>query len=157
MYCRSAIKERLPNYLQTSNGQLDMMNKTVLLIDDDQTTLLLVERYLRDSGFEILTATEARQGLQLLKDHPDIPVVLVDYMMPHMTGVEVLHAVQELSPPPYILLISSLPRDQIPSGLHADGFLKKPISKKNLLEVVEKGIATYESHKRNGKENHLQN
>ena len=132
------------------------MKKTVLLIDDDQTTLLLVKRYLENSGFDLLTATEARQGLQLLRDHPKIPVVLVDYMMPHMTGVEVLHAVQELSPPPFILLISSLPKDQIPSGLHADGFLKKPISKSHLLEVVEKGIATYNSLKQNGKENHLQ-
>ncbi len=128
----------------------------ILLIDDDQTTLLLIKRYLEGSQYTIHTATEARQGLQILKDNPEISLVLVDYMMPHMTGVEVLHAVQEMSPEPYILLMSSLPQEQIPSGLHTDSFIKKPISKTNLLEVIAKGVQIYSERRSGRKESPLQ-
>ncbi len=128
----------------------------VLVIDDDQTTLLLIKRYLEGSRFTLHTATEARQGLQILKDNPDISIVLVDYMMPQMTGVEVLHAVQEMSPEPYILLMSSLSREQIPSGLHADGFIKKPVSKTHLLEVIVEGLQIYDERRTGQKESPLQ-
>ncbi len=128
----------------------------VLVIDDDQTTLILIKRYLEGSQFTLHTATEARQGLQILKENPDISLVLVDYMMPHMTGVEVLHAVQEMSPEPYILLMSSLSKDQIPSGLHADGFIKKPVSKTRLLEVIVEGLQLYDQRKTGQKESPLQ-
>ncbi len=128
----------------------------ILVIDDDQTTLTLIKRYLETSQRTLHLATEARQGLQVLKDNPDISVVLVDYMMPHMTGVEVLHAVQEMSPEPYILLMSSLPKDQIPSGLHADGFIKKPVSKTHLLEVIEQGLIQYDTRKTGEKQSPLQ-
>lgn len=131
-------------------------SRGVLVIDDDQTTLLLIKRYLEASPYTLHTATEARQGLQILKDHPDISVILVDYMMPHMTGVEVLHAVQELSPEPFILLMSSLSQDQIPSGLHADGFIKKPVSKIRLLEVFEEGFQQFDSRKSGKKPSRLQ-
>ncbi|QPJ62977.1 MAG: response regulator [Candidatus Nitronauta litoralis] len=128
----------------------------ILLIDDDQTTLLLIKRYLEGSPYFIHTATEARQGLQILKDNPEISLIIVDYMMPHMTGVEVLHAVQDMSPEPFILLMSSLSKEQIPSGLHADGFIKKPISKTNLLEVISKGIQTYSERMSGRKESPFQ-
>ncbi|MCA9482729.1 MAG: response regulator [Nitrospina sp.] len=122
---------------------MDQAQQQVLVIDDDQTTLMLIKRYLSEIPVRVHTAEDARRGLQTLKDGEDIGLVLVDYMMPQMTGVEVLHAVQEMTPPPYILLISSLEEDQIPSGLHADGFLKKPISKTNLQEVVKEGLGKY--------------
>lgn len=122
---------------------MDQVQQQVLIIDDDQTTLMLIKRYLSEMPVRVHTVEDAHQGLKTLKEGEDIGLVLVDYMMPQMTGVEVLHAVQEMTPPPYILLISSLEEDQIPSGLHADGFLKKPISKTNLQEVVKEGLDKY--------------
>lgn len=129
-------------------------SQQVLVIDDDPTTLLLIQRYLSEMPLDVHIAENAEAGLRLLKENREISLVLVDYMMPQMTGVEVLHALQEKNPRPQILLISSLAQDQIPSGLQADGFLKKPISKNNLQEMVKNGLTQYRDRSR-GKQQSL--
>ena len=61
----------------------------ILVIDDDRSTLLLYEMILREEGFEVSSAANGPEGLQLMKSkRPDL--VVLDVSMPGMNGLEVL-------------------------------------------------------------------
>jgi len=62
---------------------------TILCIDDDSETLALRRHFLQSSGYSVLTASSAVDGLRTLSDGAGVDLVLLDYMMPGMNGDEV--------------------------------------------------------------------
>jgi len=71
--------------------------RTILIIDDDSTILLLVSAYLRQEGFRVITAPDGRAGLeQFSAERPDM--VLCDLSMPGLGGLGVLAEVKRRSP-----------------------------------------------------------
>lgn len=77
----------------------------VLLVDDDQDALMLLERELSQDGYTIYTATSALEGLDIL-GRQDIRVVVSDYSMPGMSGVEFLQKVKSLYPDTVRIMLS---------------------------------------------------
>ena len=69
----------------------------ILCVDDEPSILQSLERLFK-SDFQVLTAASAAQGFALLKDHNDCAVVLSDYRMPEMNGVEFLKEVRQIYP-----------------------------------------------------------
>ncbi len=69
----------------------------VLIVDDSRAMRMIVKRTLRQAGFSGLTIQEAANGKEALdsivSDSPDL--VLTDWNMPEMTGIELLHALKE--------------------------------------------------------------
>ena len=66
------------------------MNERILIIEDDQQILKLLQRGLAYEGYTVDTATDGRMGLILARDHtPDL--VILDWMLPGMDGLEVCH------------------------------------------------------------------
>ena len=72
------------------------MNTKVLIIDDDDTSRELLCLLLHIQHFEILVASSGSEGLEILKKHPDIKLIITDYMMPEMNGEEFVLRVREL-------------------------------------------------------------
>jgi diguanylate cyclase (GGDEF)-like protein/PAS domain S-box-containing protein len=77
----------------------------VLLVDDDADALTLLERELEQDGYRIYTAGSAREGLEILARHP-VRVVVSDYSMPGMSGVEFLQKVKSLYPDTVRIMLS---------------------------------------------------
>ena len=73
------------------------MERTLLLVDDEEDVIASLERLLRYDGYNILHASSGRQGLEILAKH-NIGVVISDQRMPEMSGVEFLAQVKELYP-----------------------------------------------------------
>jgi diguanylate cyclase (GGDEF)-like protein len=71
--------------------------RTLLAVDDEANILSALKRLLRREGYDILTASSAREGLELLARH-QVGVIVSDQRMPEMTGVEFLSRVKELHP-----------------------------------------------------------
>lgn len=70
------------------------MSKKILIIDDDLDTLRLVSLMLQRQGYEIITATNGKQGVEkTLEDKPQL--ILLDVMMPDMDGYEVARRIRE--------------------------------------------------------------
>lgn len=69
----------------------------ILCVDDEPAILQALERVFREA-FEVVTATSAREGLKKIHEHSDVAVVLSDFRMPDMNGVEFLREVRKLSP-----------------------------------------------------------
>ncbi|MFN7132936.1 MAG: ATP-binding protein [Myxococcales bacterium] len=85
---------------QTSSARIEgsaAPQRRVLLVDDDESVLRALQRTLRRSGWEVAVATSAEAGLEALGKAP-FQVVVSDYKMPGMNGVEFLRRVKELHP-----------------------------------------------------------
>lgn len=104
--------------LQAAMNRLDVRGKTVLVVDDEPEAARLFRRMLNSfgRGYRVLTTSEGRQALQMLRDErPD--VLLLDLVMPDMDGYQLL-AEKELDPDIRdipVIVISA----QDPAGIHA--------------------------------------
>lgn len=65
-----------------------------LVIDDSRAVRLLIGRILREQGFRVSEAAHGQEGLQQLQQNPEIGLVLVDWNMPVMDGLEFIKAVR---------------------------------------------------------------
>jgi len=117
----------------------------LLIIDDDQRNVFALSLVLKTKGYAIVSATEAKTGLELLDNDPDINIVLVDMMMPEMDGYEML-AVLKKDPPPgsktYIAVTAqAMPGDRekcLAAG--ADDYISKPVDIDVLIEKLAKYV-----------------
>ncbi len=96
---------------------------TVLCVDDEEIPLYLRKRVLEKSGYEVLTATSARQALEILHERR-VHVVLSDQLMPNMTGTELAKAIKERYPEIPVVLVSGV--NEFPPDVgYANAFLSK--------------------------------
>ena len=65
-----------------------------LVIDDSRAVRLLVGNILRDQGYDVYDAGDGQEGLEKLRENPEISLVLVDWNMPVMDGLEFIQAVR---------------------------------------------------------------
>ncbi|MEK7658862.1 MAG: response regulator [Patescibacteria group bacterium] len=73
---------------------MEMENKKILIAEDDKVLLNLIRDELTAEGFEVLGASNGKEGLDLaLKFHPDL--ILVDIIMPIMNGMEMTEKIRE--------------------------------------------------------------
>lgn len=112
----------------------------VLVVDDEPDVLLLCRLNLQQQGHRLLEASDGQSALRLARDdRPD--VIVLDLMLPGMTGYEVLQALQAdektADIPVLVLTAKSLQADRERSkGLGAAGFLTKPFLPSELCEIV---------------------
>ncbi|MFC7626194.1 response regulator [Paraburkholderia humisilvae] len=109
---------------------------TILLIDDEQDLLSAWALLLELEGFHVVTAIEARAGVELAhRLHPAL--VITDLMMPEMDGIEVCLAIKadpSLDDVPVILWSAS---PDIPANIRCECTLHKPVARETLLASVE--------------------
>jgi CheY-like chemotaxis protein len=67
---------------------------TVLIIDDDSRNIFALKAVLKSKGFDVQSASSADEGLQMLRRHKGIKIVLLDMMMPDMDGYETLGVIR---------------------------------------------------------------
>jgi two-component system alkaline phosphatase synthesis response regulator PhoP len=121
-----------------------MENKKVLVADDEIHIVQVVAMKLRNNGFDVVTAQDGGEAYELcLSEKPD--VLITDYQMPVMTGVELikkLRTLPEFSCLPVIVLTARgfAIEDDVQEKLNITKFLSKPFSPKELLGHVENAI-----------------
>lgn len=102
----------------------------VLVCEDEPDILTLISARLAREGYELITATDGREGLRLALEHrPDL--VLVDWMMPGLSGLEVVAAVRahpQVSATPVLMLTARAQQSDIDAAFAAgvDDFVIKP-------------------------------
>lgn len=67
-----------------------------LVIDDSRAVRLLVGNILREQGYDVVAAGHGQEGLERLQENSEIRLVLVDWNMPVMDGLEFIHAVRKV-------------------------------------------------------------
>ena len=113
--------------------------RTVLVVDDDPDIQLLLRLELSAEGYDVVTADDGLQALELVPaTSPD--VILLDVMMPGLDGWGVLERLED--PMPAVIVVSGLATDHDRHYRHAVelgalGFVSKPFDSAKLLELVE--------------------
>src|SRR5207253_306657 len=79
---------------------------TILIIDDDRSTLHLIRHAFRDSGLTVETAKNATEGLEIIaRQHPDL--VLLDVMLPDISGLEAIQNIKRIDPRLPVIFITA--------------------------------------------------
>jgi DNA-binding response OmpR family regulator len=129
------------------------MPAKVLIVDDEQEVVRLLEVILIRAGYAVAKAYSGKECLSLLaRENPDI--ILLDIMMPGMSGLEVMEALRSIygavSIPPVVFLTAKGGMESMIEGLQAGAYkyLVKPTSREKLIEIVKAALAYSETKKR---------
>jgi DNA-binding response OmpR family regulator len=109
----------------------------VLVVDDEPKILDIVKSYLENSGYRVLTAEKGTEALSLLRLSP-VSLVLLDLMLPGMSGEEICRKIRGESDVPIIMMTAKIGEDDIIRGLSlgADDYVTKPFSPRQLMARV---------------------
>ena len=115
----------------------------ILIVDDSGPIRKIMRKMLQEMKHEVLEAENGQEALTQLKSHPDIGLMLTDWNMPVMTGIELLEALrkdEDAYPKPVIVMVtteneeSKIARALI-TGAHE--YIMKPFSKEILEEKLD--------------------
>lgn len=119
---------------------MDFMKETLLIVDDELNVLRSLKRLLANEGYEVFIATSPNEGLELLAKHP-IQVVISDYRMPQMNGLEFLTQVKNSNPDAIRLILSGYAEsNDIKLGVQNNvihKFLHKPWTDDLLIQHIK--------------------
>ena len=81
------------------------LQKTILVVDDRINTLKVLMLFLADKGYRVLKASSGEEALEIFRQNTDINVVLADFKMPGMSGLELYRSMARTGPtPPFIIM-----------------------------------------------------
>ncbi len=110
----------------------------ILVVEDDLDISDMLTEILGNEGYRVLRADNGKRGLELLFDHPDVGLVLLDRMMPVMDGPAFLAALRsspDFARLPVIFLTAAEDTETI---VGAAGYLRKPTRLETVIEVIQK-------------------
>jgi DNA-binding response OmpR family regulator len=113
------------------------MTKTILVVDDEKRLVSLVESYLTQEGYRVVTAYDGKEALAVARsEHPDL--IILDLMMPEMDGYEFMRQHRATQNTPIILLTARVDDDEKIIGLElgADDYVTKPFRPRELTARV---------------------
>ncbi len=117
----------------------------ILIADDSIVSRHLLEATLRKWGYEVMVACDGAQALELLEREDAPGLIILDWMMPGMTGVEVCRRIRERDGEPYtyiLLLTSKSQKEDLIEGMEAgaDDYITKPFDQNELQVRLRAGI-----------------
>jgi CheY-like chemotaxis protein len=132
-------KQRMLERLHRSEE--DLVDKTVLVVDDDVRNIFALSSVLERRGMKVLTASTGSEATALLETTPDVAIVLMDIMMPDMDGYQTMQAIRRNSTfrrlPIVALTAKAMKGDRekcFEAG--ASDYLAKPVNTEQLLSVL---------------------
>jgi len=105
----------------------------ILVVDDESWVRQLVRGYLEQAGFAVVTASDGREAIDAL-EHSELDLVILDWMLPKLDGMEVATRIRRDSDVPIIMLTARTEEADRVSGLEAgaDDYVTKPFSVREL-------------------------
>lgn len=123
---------------------------TVLVVDDDAAVRRVVELVLRRGGYDVMEAVDGEAAIALVRQHAnEISIVLLDVMMPRMTGKEAFPGIRDEAPDMPVIFFSGYDRNEVAEHLDEQlaftSFLPKPFDNRQLLTLISEGIESRRS------------
>jgi CheY-like chemotaxis protein len=108
----------------------------ILLVEDEPDIAFVASVALEDAGYHVTLASDGKEGLEMaLQDQPEL--VLTDFMMPRLTGLEMIARLRDAGFHNPVVLSTSIPESGLPSHRpRYDAYLGKPYSIAQLLSTV---------------------
>jgi CheY-like chemotaxis protein len=132
-------KQRMLDRLHRSDE--DLVNQTVLVVDDDVRNIFALSSVLERRGMKVLTATNGNEAIDILDNQSNMAIVLMDIMMPDMDGYETMRVIREkpaLRRLPIVALTAKAMKGDREKCLEAGAsdYLAKPVNTEQLLSVL---------------------
>jgi two-component system response regulator HydG len=118
------------------------MSERVLVVDDDDSNRVTMERILKREGYEVLHAASGKEALEILRDAP-VDLVLTDLKMPGMSGIDLLKASRMVEPDVEVLVMTAYGTVETAVEAMKEGaydFVSKPLKRMELLASVRKAL-----------------
>lgn len=113
-------------------------SKNILAVDDEHKILEVVKSYLESRGFSVFSAETGKQALEIF-DRENITLILLDLMLPDISGEDICRTIRKKSRVPIIMLTAKIEEENLLEGLGlgADDYITKPFSLKELGARVD--------------------
>jgi CheY-like chemotaxis protein/signal transduction histidine kinase len=128
--------------LERLHGSNDVLRqRKVLVVDDDARNIFALTTVLENQEMEVISATNGRQAIDLIRHTPDLSVVLMDIMMPAMDGYETMRQIRkvpELRTLPIVALTAKAMKGDREKCLEAGAsdYIAKPVNTEQLLSLL---------------------
>ncbi|WP_127529338.1 response regulator transcription factor [Paenibacillus kobensis] len=115
--------------------------KTILMVDDEEKIREVVVSYLQNDGFQTIEADTGNKALDLVRGG-NIDLVILDLMLPDLSGEDVCKSIRQFSTIPIIMLTAKVTEDDRVQGLSlgADDYVLKPFSTRELIARVKANL-----------------
>ncbi|MGX9985497.1 response regulator [Soonwooa purpurea] len=119
------------------------MNKKILIVDDDTRNIFALKLTLKARGYQLESASSAREAIEILKSQNDFNLVLMDMMMPEMDGYQatkLIRNIEEIKHLPIIAVTAQAMSEDRQKCLEAGAqdYVSKPIDVDVLIKAMEK-------------------
>jgi CheY-like chemotaxis protein len=128
--------------LERLHGSNDVLRgRKVLVVDDDARNIFALTTLLENQDMDVISATNGRQAIEMIRATPDLSVVLMDIMMPDMDGYETMREIrrhQEFRLLPILALTAKAMKGDREKCLHAGAsdYIAKPVNTDQLLSLL---------------------
>lgn len=115
------------------------MTDKIVVVDDEKVLLHLASMVLRNKGYQVFTAENGQEGLKLIEAEAPA-VVLLDYMMPVMNGMDTLKQIVQRFPETYVVMFTGKGSEEIAVELMKAGaydYITKPFNNTDLVERIQ--------------------
>ena len=157
---RTSVKESEPEQVDNLSSVPIFNNSDdkikILVVDDEPINRKVLQNHLSKEGFEVVQAIDGLQALEIVKKDPHFDLIILDIMMPKMSGYEVCHKLRDLFLPselPVVMLTAKNRVNDLVEGFSAgaNDYLTKPFSKNELLSRIKTHLNLHRINKATGK------
>lgn len=122
------------------------MKEKILFVDDDTNILAAFKRNLR-SHYDVVTAENAVKAISIMKEQEPFPVIVSDYNMPQINGIQFLAICRQIAPDTVRIMLTGQAQVQMAIDAVNNGslfrFLTKPYATVTLIEILKSAVAQY--------------
>jgi heterodisulfide reductase subunit A len=120
-----------------------MSEKTILVVDDEPIVRESIRDWLKEAGYNVMTAETGEEAIKLLEKH-DISILVIDVRLPGRTGISVLKDVKARKPQIKSIVITAYPSEELSEEAKKQGavdYLVKPINPDDLEVLIRETLA----------------
>jgi CheY-like chemotaxis protein len=133
--------KKVSNMLKGRLKQLMRKNmKKILLVDDEPTNLTVLELLLNKFGYIVVLKSNAESALFLFREGVNVDLVITDYRMPGMNGVEFVKELRRILPSVPVLMLTGDITVEIEPSLGVFELINKPVAGKELERIVKAAL-----------------
>jgi len=113
-------------------------DKNILIVEDDVMSYIYLKEVLRSTHANILYANTGQKAIEMVKEHSEIDLILMDIKLPDISGYEVTNSIKKLRNVPVIAQTAFAMADDHKKSLEVgcDDYISKPINRKKLLHAI---------------------
>jgi PAS domain S-box-containing protein len=140
-YAELKGKMAIKDDVSENNGAFQIKYLNILIVEDDETSYLLLRRILQKISYKILHANTGIQAIEICRNNPDLDLILMDIRMPIMDGYEATHQIRQFNKDVVIIAqtaygFSGEKEKAIKAG--CNDYISKPINRTLLFELIKK-------------------